>query len=61
MLILSFVFTGINAAAANRPNILFILADNLGCGDVACYNLEAKALTLYLDALARQGIRFTDG
>jgi len=30
MLILSFVFTGISAAAANKPNILFILADDPG-------------------------------
>ena len=60
MLILSFVFAGISAAAANRPNILFILADDLGYGDVVCYNPEAKAPTPYLDALARQGMRFTD-
>jgi len=60
MLIPSFVFAGISAAAANRPNILFILADDLGYGDVACYNPEAKAPTPHLDALARQGMRFTD-
>ena len=60
MLILSFIFTGMSAAAANRPNILFILADDLGYGDVACYNPEAKAHTPHLDALARQGMRFTD-
>jgi len=60
MFILPFVFAGISAAAANRPNILFILADDLGYGDVACYNPEAKAPTPHLDTLARQGMRFTD-
>jgi len=60
MLILSFVLAGISTAGANRPNILFILADDLGYGDVACYNPEAKAPTPHLDALARQGMRFTD-
>lgn len=60
MLILSFVFTGMSGAADNRPNILFILADDLGYGDVACYSPEAKAPTPHLDALARQGMRFTD-
>ncbi len=57
---ISVVFAGISAAAENRPNILFILADDLGYGDVACYNPEAKAPTPHLDALARQGMRFTD-
>ena len=58
--ILSFVGIGISAAADNQPNILFILADDLGYGNVACYNPEAKAPTPHLDALAGQGMRFTD-
>jgi len=58
--ILSFVVTGISAAADNQSNIVFILADDLGYGDVACYNPEAKAPTPHLDALAAQGMRFTD-
>ncbi len=60
MLILSLVFIGVSAAATNQPNILFILADDLGYGDIGCYNPEAKAPTPHLDALARQGMRFTD-
>ncbi|NQV31152.1 MAG: sulfatase-like hydrolase/transferase, partial [Phycisphaeraceae bacterium] len=59
ILILLFVLTGVGVAA-DRPNILFILADDLGYGDVACYNSEAKAPTPHLDALAAQGMRFTD-
>jgi len=42
------------------PNILLILADDLGYGDVGCYNPESKVPTPNIDRLARQGIRFTD-
>jgi arylsulfatase A-like enzyme len=42
------------------PNILFILADDLGYGDVGCYNAESKVPTPHLDRLAAQGMRFTD-
>ncbi len=48
------------AAASGQPNILFILADDLGYGDVACYNKESKVPTPNLDRLAREGMRFTD-
>lgn len=42
------------------PNILFILADDLGYGDVACYNEESRIPTPNLDQLAKEGMRFTD-
>lgn len=42
------------------PNILFILADDLGYGDVACYNPASKIPTPNLDQLAKEGMRFTD-
>jgi arylsulfatase A-like enzyme len=48
------------AGPAERPNILFILADDLGYGDLACYNPEAKVPTPHIDRLAAQGMRFTD-
>ena len=38
--------------AADKPNILFILADDLGYGDVACYNEASKVQTPHLDRLA---------
>ena len=44
----------------SKPNILFILADDLGYGDVSCYNAESKVPTPNLDRLAREGMRFTD-
>lgn len=50
-----------SAAGADRlPNIVFILADDLGYGDVGCYNSESKIPTPNLDRLAIQGRRFTD-
>ncbi|MBX3179376.1 MAG: arylsulfatase [Candidatus Hydrogenedentes bacterium] len=42
------------------PNIVVILADDLGYGDVACYNPDSKIPTPHLDAMAAAGMRFTD-
>ena len=42
------------------PNVVVILADDLGYGDVACYNPESRIPTPNLDQLAAQGMRFTD-
>jgi arylsulfatase A-like enzyme len=47
-------------AADSRPNIVFILADDLGYGDVGCYNPRSKIPTPNLDRLAAEGLRFTD-
>src|SRR3954470_11697716 len=47
------------AAAATRPNVLFILADDLGYGDLSCYG-RPDYNTPVLDGLAKQGIKFTD-
>jgi len=50
------------AFAAQPPNILVILADDLGYGDVQCNNPErGKIPTPNIDKLAAQGMRFTDG
>ena len=43
------------------PNIVILYADDLGYGDVGCYNEHSKIPTPHLDQLARQGMRFTDG
>ena len=48
------------AEEIGTPNIILILADDLGYGDVACYNPESKVPTPNLDRLARNGMRFTD-
>jgi len=44
-----------------KPNIVIIFADDLGYGDVACYDPEhCRVPTPHIDRLAEQGIRFTD-
>lgn len=49
-------------AAPSKPNLLIIYADDLGYGDVQCYNPErGKIPTPHIDKLASQGMRFTDG
>ena len=60
-LVLSVVGTS-PAALSAQPNILIILADDLGYGDVQCYQPErGKIKTPHIDKLAAQGMRFTDG
>jgi arylsulfatase A-like enzyme len=44
--------------SAKRPNIIFILADDMGFSDIGCYGSEIE--TPHLDALANGGLRFTD-
>ena len=46
--------------AAKQPNVLIIYADDLGYGDVHCYNPKSKILTPNIDRLANEGMRFTD-
>ncbi|WP_339734249.1 arylsulfatase [uncultured Gimesia sp.] len=46
-----------SASAAERPNIILILADDLGYSDLGCYGGEIK--TPHIDALASGGVRFT--
>jgi arylsulfatase A-like enzyme len=46
-------------SAARKPSILFILADDLGYGDLGCYG-QTKIKTPNLDRLAAEGMRFTD-
>ncbi len=54
--------TGLNAAdtPAKKPNIVFLLCDDLGYGDVQCNNPAGKIATPNIDRLATAGLRFTD-
>ena len=47
------------AGTEKPPNIVFILADDLGYGDVSCYG-ATKVKTPHIDRLAHEGLRFTD-
>jgi arylsulfatase A-like enzyme len=51
---------GLNGSKkAKKPNIIFIMADDLGYGDLGCYG-QKHILTPNIDKLAAEGMRFTD-
>lgn len=56
--VLSLAALGLTAQAQQRPNVIFVLADDLGYGDLSCYDGEAP--TPCIDQLAREGVRFTN-
>jgi len=59
-LILALAQAGLSSvSAAGKPNIVVILADDLGYGDLGCYG-ATRLKTPHLDRLAREGLRFTD-
>lgn len=49
----------LTAATPTRPNIMVILADDLGIGDMSAYRSRAEVQTPHLDRLAAEGMRFT--
>jgi arylsulfatase A-like enzyme len=57
----SFLFLLISyiALGAEKPNIVFILSDDVGIGDIKCYYAPSKVETPHIDKLAAQGMRFT--
>ena len=59
-LMLSFSLLRLDASAATtqKPNIIFILADDLGYGDIGCYG-QKVIRTPRIDRMAREGMRFT--
>ncbi|MGE3808564.1 MAG: arylsulfatase, partial [Gemmataceae bacterium] len=52
--------TAPRAAAADQPNIIFILFDDLGYGEPVCYRANSEFKMPNLDRLAREGMRFSD-
>ena len=54
--------TGLSSLIGNKskPNIIFIMTDDLGFGDVSCYNPESIIRTPNIDKMAAEGIKFTD-
>lgn len=63
-LFLSILFMTAGAAygqgGGHMPNIVYILADDLGYGDISAYNHDGKINTPNVDRLAKEGMRFTD-
>lgn len=55
-----FMISCAKKAAEKQPNIIIILADDLGYGDPEIYNQESKIPTPNINALAKSGMRFTD-
>lgn len=58
-LLLTGLLGGLFVQADVKPNVVLIMADDLGVGDVGCYGSE-KIKTPNIDRLAEQGMRFTD-
>ena len=61
--LLQFLFSQNTAHASektNDPNIIYILADDMGYGDIRALNPECKIATPHLDQLAQGGMIFTD-
>lgn len=50
----------VSAAGDSRPNFLVLLTDDVGWGDVQCYNPQSKVPSPNIDQLAREGMRFTN-
>lgn len=56
----AWLVAGSAAFAAEKPNIVFILADDLGIGNIGCYGADKTVRTPHIDALARGGTRYTN-
>lgn len=52
-------FAALAAGAQEKPNIIYIMCDDLGYGDLGCYGQQLIA-TPHLDRMAAEGMRFTD-
>lgn len=59
-IILSFLSCFLTATAQSKPNIIYILTDDLGYGDVSSFNENSKIKTPNIDKLAAEGMKFTD-
>ena len=58
--LMSMATTGCLKGRRRRPNIVLILADDMGYGDAGCFNPASRIPTPSIDLLAAQGARFTD-
>ncbi|MGC6465714.1 MAG: sulfatase-like hydrolase/transferase, partial [Akkermansiaceae bacterium] len=54
-----FLFTAFAFAEARKPNIIYVMVDDLGYGDLGCYG-QKTLKTPHLDKMASEGMKFTD-
>lgn len=59
LVLAALLMTNVAEATEKRPNIIYILADDLGYGDLGCYG-QKLIKTPNIDSLAKAGMRFTD-
>src|SRR5688572_4842887 len=57
--ICAFLFAQAAPAQQKQPNIIFIIADDLGYGNLTAYNPQHKVPTPNIDRLAKEGTKFT--
>jgi len=60
IILIVFVLIGNVVFSAERPNIIIVLADDMGWGDPQCYQADSKIPTPALNRLAEEGLKFTD-
>lgn len=60
LLVITLFGTSAASAQAARPNVVILLIDDFGYGDIACYGGSLQA-TPQMDRMAREGVRFTQG
>lgn len=58
--LIAFMATMLLGFAAEQPNVVILLADDLGYGELRCLNPKGKIATPQLDQLAKEGMTFTD-
>ena len=59
VILLIVFFTRLDAKEAEKPNVVFVLVDDVGTGDIKCYYQKTKVTTPNIDKLASEGMRFT--
>ena len=60
VVLLCFKSPGLQAQSESRPNVIIILADDMGYGDVSALNPHARTRTPHIDELVAQGLTFTE-
>ena len=59
LLVLGFLLAAVCSAGVDKPNVIFILMDDMGYSDVSCYG-ATKVSTPHIDRMAAEGMQFTD-